>query len=296
MDSPCNSKKPTKREPKHNQSQSCPPPQKNAYARLLSQHNSSRFSLYLKQHMVDTTPRTEEITPSAASKAQSDIPNVTFKKGDQGPIDFSNSAEFSPPASKSKGEASSLSLYMQKLVTRNGQQECERKQGVSDRQQRGQRRDPFAAATTTSYDGDVESGEEPHLLRCHQPKKQQKKNQDRPDPDALSGPPHSPKNASAAGQEQRATPSKKRSPKKPEEDASRAEKLKSATDTPMPRSGNKGNKPQPTRGKLGVADLGVGRFSGLFFVYKSRLLAFLFSPKFSCSQEERGQRTKEAGV
>lgn len=244
MDSPCNSKKPTKREPKQNQSQSCPPPQKNAYARLLSQHNSSKFSLYLKQHMVDTTPQTEEIMPSTQIKAQSDIQNVTFKKEDHGPMDFSNSAEFSPPASKSKGEASSLSLYMQKLVTRNGQNDCERKQGVSDGQHRGQRRD-----TATSYDGDVESGEELHLLKCNQSKKQPKKNQECQDSDALFGPPQTSKKAGATGQEQRTTNSKKKTPKNPEEGTSRQEKLKSGMETQTQRSG-KGSKPQQARGNL----------------------------------------------
>uniref|UniRef100_A0A7N8Y1A7 DIS3-like exonuclease 2 n=1 Tax=Mastacembelus armatus TaxID=205130 RepID=A0A7N8Y1A7_9TELE len=77
---------------------------------------------------------------------------------------------------KSKGEESSLSLYMEKLSTRSAHQDCERKQGVSDRQRRGQRRD-----TTTSHDGDIESGEElcsfkPYESKKHQ--KQQKKNKD----------------------------------------------------------------------------------------------------------------------
>lgn len=246
MDSPCNSKKPTNQEPKQNQSQSCTPPQKNAYARLLSQHNSSKFSLYLKQHMVDTTPQTEDIMPSTPIKAQSDIQNVTLKKGDHGSIDFSNSAGFSTSALKSKGEASSLSLYMQKLVTRNGQHDCERKQSVSDRPHRGQRRD-----TTTSYDGDVESGEEPHLLKCNQSKKQQKKNQDCQDSDALFGSPQTPKKASATGQEQKTTNSKKKNPKNPEEGTSRQGIFKSGTEIPMPKS-DKGKKHQQTRGKLNI--------------------------------------------
>lgn len=243
MDSPCNSKKPASREPKQNQSQPCTPPQKNAYARLLSQHNSSKFSLYLKQHMVDTMPQTEEIMPSTPVKAQCDVQNVTLKKGDQGPTDFSNSAEFSPSALKSKGEASSLSLYRQKLVTRNGQQDCERKQGVSDRQHRGQRRD-----TTTSYDGDVESGEELHLLKCNQSKKHQKKNQDCQDSDLLFDSSHSPKKAGATGQEQKTTNSKKKTPKNPEEGTSRQGVLKSGAEPQTSRSA-KGNKPQQTRGK-----------------------------------------------
>lgn len=242
MDSPCNSKKSKNREPKPNQSQSCTPPQKNAYARLLSQHNSSKFSLYLKQHMVDTEPQTEEIVPSTPIKAQSNIQNAALKKGDQEPIDFYNSAEFSPSALKSKGDASSLSLYMQKLVTRNGQHDCERKPG----QYRTQRRD-----TTTSYDGDVESGEELHLLQCNQSKKQPKKNQECQDSDVLFGPPQTTKKASASGQEQKVTNSKKKTLKNPEEGTSRQGMSNSAAEAQTPRS-SKGNKPKQTRGKLNM--------------------------------------------
>lgn len=244
MNSPCNSKKPKSQESKQNQSQSFTPPQKNAYARLLSQHNSSKFSLYLKQHMVDAAPQTEAIL--AATPDKSDVQNVTLRKGDQGPVAFPHSAEFSPSAMKSKGEASSLSLYMQKLVTRNGQHDGERKQGVSDRQHRARRRD-----TATSYDGDVESGEELHLLKCNQSKKQQKKNQDCPDSDGQLGPPQAPKKAGAAGQEPKTTHSKKKTPKNPEEGSSRQGILKPGPETQMPRSG-KGTKPQQTRGKLNI--------------------------------------------
>lgn len=287
MDSPCNSKKPKNREPKQNQSQSCTPPQKDAYARLLSQHNSSKFSLYLKQRMVDT-PQTEEIMPSTPIKAQSNIQNVTLKKGDQGPIGLSNAADFSPSALKSKEEPSSLSLYMQKLVTQNGQRDCERKQAVSDRQHRAQLRD-----ITTSYDGDVESGEELHLLKCNQSKKQQKKNQDCQDSDALFGPPQTPKQASATGQEQKTTNSKKKAPKNPEEATSRQGILKSATETQMPRS-SKGNKPQQTRGKISII-FSTGCIPFLLFL-QILLITFFFSSKFSRSQEQRGQRKKEASV
>uniref|UniRef100_A0A672ZH87 DIS3-like exonuclease 2 n=1 Tax=Sphaeramia orbicularis TaxID=375764 RepID=A0A672ZH87_9TELE len=68
-----------------------------------------------------------------------------------------------------RGEESSLSLYMEKRSIRNAQQDCERKQGVSDRQRRGQRRD-----TTTSHDGDIESGEELIALKPNDSKKHQK--------------------------------------------------------------------------------------------------------------------------
>uniref|UniRef100_A0AAX7U9E3 DIS3-like exonuclease 2 n=1 Tax=Astatotilapia calliptera TaxID=8154 RepID=A0AAX7U9E3_ASTCA len=55
MDSPRKAKKANvNREPKHSQNQSSRPPQKDAYARLLSQHRSSKFSLYLEQYKLNT--------------------------------------------------------------------------------------------------------------------------------------------------------------------------------------------------------------------------------------------------
>lgn len=259
MDSHCTSKTPNNQQPKQNQTQSTIPPQKNAYARLLSQHNSSKFSLYLKQHMTDTMPQIEELMPSTPIKVQSDVQNGTMKKGDPVPSNCSDSADVSPSALKLKGEASSLSLYMQKLVTRNNQQDCERKQGMPGRPQRGQRRD-----TTTSYDGDVESGEELHLLKCNQSKKQQKKNKDSQEADALFGPPQSPKKASATGQEQKTAKSKKNNPKDPEEDTSRQGILKPAADTQMLRHG-KDNKLQQTRGNLSKGGKYTRRISFLLF-------------------------------
>lgn len=259
MDSLCTSKTPNNQQPKQNQTQSTIPPQKNAYARLLSQHNSSKFSLYLKQHMTDAMPQIEELMPSTPIKVQSDVQNGTLNTGDPVPSNCSDSADVSPSALKHKGEASSLSLYMQKLVTRNNQQDCERKQGMPGRPQRGQRRD-----TTTSYDGDVESGEELHLLKCNQSKKQQKKNKDCQEADALFGPPQSPKKASATGQEQKTTKSKKKNPKDPEEDTSRQGILKPGADTQMSRHG-KDNKLQQTRGNLGKGGKYTCRISFLLF-------------------------------
>lgn len=244
MDSLCNSKKPTNQEPMQNQNQSSTTPQKNAYARLLSQHNSSKFSLYLKQHMADTMSQIEELMPSPLIKVQNDVQNVNLKKEDPVLSSFSDSTDDSSYPLKSNGEGSSLSLYLQKLVTRNSQQDCERKQGVPGRQQRGQRRD-----TTTSYDGDVESGEELHLLKCNQSKKQQKKNKDIQETDALFGPPQSPKTAVATGQEQKTAKSKKNPQKNPEEATSRQGLSKSGADTQMLRQG-KDDKLQQTRGKL----------------------------------------------
>uniref|UniRef100_A0A669C498 DIS3-like exonuclease 2 n=1 Tax=Oreochromis niloticus TaxID=8128 RepID=A0A669C498_ORENI len=55
MDSPRKAKKANvNREPKHSQNQSSRPPQKDAYARLLSQHRSSKFSMYLEQYKLNT--------------------------------------------------------------------------------------------------------------------------------------------------------------------------------------------------------------------------------------------------
>lgn len=282
MDSPHHSKKPKNQESKQNQHQSSTPPQKNAYARLLSQHNSSKFSLYLKQHMVDTTAQIEEVVPATLVSAQGDFQKVSLRKGEQGPSSCSDSAEFPPSAPKSRGEASSLSLYMQKLVTRNGQQDCERKQGVCERpqgvcerpqgvcerQQRGQRRD-----TTTSYDGDVESGEELHLLKCNQSKKQQKKNKEPQETDTLAGPPQTPKKASAAGQEQKAAKSKKKPPKNPEEDTSRHGRSDCGADAQLLRHGK--DKPQPSRGKSTIR-YDVSSISSSFFLGKKPFDQILF--------------------
>uniref|UniRef100_A0A7N8WS13 DIS3-like exonuclease 2 n=1 Tax=Mastacembelus armatus TaxID=205130 RepID=A0A7N8WS13_9TELE len=211
MASPWQSKR--NREAKCGQNQPSIPPQKDAYARLLSQHRSSKFSSYLEQ----------------------------YAKEDQVANDFSDSSDFSPSSMKSKGEESSLSLYMEKLSTRSAHQDCERKQGVSDRQRRGQRRD-----TTTSHDGDIESGEElcsfkPYESKKHQ--KQQKKNKDS-NRDATSkeansfvGHPKSPKKAITGEQEQeKVKKSKKKNlPKHPEEEENREGTL-SGVDTQIKAS------------------------------------------------------------
>ncbi|XP_040911507.1 DIS3-like exonuclease 2 [Toxotes jaculatrix] len=227
MDSPRQSKKANlKREPKRGQNQSSTPPQKDAYARLLSQHRSAKFSLYLEQYAKDLSRQREGNEPSTLLNAQSDRMNIPQRKRDQVPNDFSDSSDFSPSSLKSKGEDSSLSLYMEKLSSQNAQQDCDRKQGVRDRQRWGQRRD-----TTTSHDGDIESGEEfssvtPNDSTKHQ--KQQKKNKDS-NRDVVSketksfvGLPQSPKKASTSGQEQEKMKSKKKNlPKHPEEERSR---------------------------------------------------------------------------
>lgn len=243
MDSPRQSKKPNlNREPKRSQNQSGTPPQKDAYARLLSQHRSSKFSMYLEQYAKESSLQRDGPGPSTVVKAQSDKLNIPQRKRDQLPNDFSDSSDFSPSSMKSKGEESSLSLYMEKLSSRNAQQDCERKLGVSDRQRRGQRRD-----TTTSQDGDIESGEELGSLKPNDSKKhqrQQKKNKDanrdvtskETDP-VIGQSPLSPNKASTNRQEQeKMKKSKKKNlPKHPEEEKGRDGMLKSGVDAHMSR-------------------------------------------------------------
>lgn len=197
MDSPGQSKKAN--QPKHSQNQSSIPSQKDAYARLLSQHRSSKFSLYMEQYAKDLSSQSEGNGQSTLPKTQSDRLNIPQRKRDQVANDFSDSSDFSPTSMRSKGEESSLSLYMEKINIRSCQQDSERKQGVSDRQRRGQRRD-----TATSHDGDIESGEELSSLKPNDSKKhlkQQKKNKDS-NPSQSVGDPQFPKKANTSGQVQ----------------------------------------------------------------------------------------------
>nr|XP_046264868.1 DIS3-like exonuclease 2 [Scatophagus argus] len=224
MDSPRQSKKANlNREPKRVQNQSNTPPQKDAYAKLLSQHNSSKFSLYLEQYAKDTSFQREGHGPSTLPKAQNDRLNIPQQKRDQMPNDYSDLSDFSPSPMKNKEDESSLSLYKEKLTTRSVQRDFESKQSVSEKQRRGQRRD-----TATSHDGDIESGEElgtfkPIESKKHQ--KQQKKSKDSKETDSPVEHPQSPKKASTSGQEQeKKTKSKKKNlPKHPEEGTLRSE-------------------------------------------------------------------------
>lgn len=194
------------REPKRIQNQPGPPPQKDAYARLLSQHRSTKFSLYLEQYAKDLSYEREENRTNPSLRAQSDRLNIPQQNRESLLNDFSDSSDFSPSSLKSKGEESSLSLYMEKLSSCNVQQDSERKQGVSDRQRRGQRRD-----TATSHDGDIESGEElgslkPDDAKKHQKQQRRNKESNRDvasrETDALVGHPQSPKKSETTGQEQ----------------------------------------------------------------------------------------------
>lgn len=240
-----NKKGNSNREPKRNQNQPSTPRQKDAYARLLSQHSSSKFSQYLEQYAKDTSFQRDLNGPS--TQACSERVNIPQQKRDQALFDFSDSSDFSPSSLKNKGEESSLSLYMEKLSTRNAQQECERKQGVSDKQRRGQRRD-----TTTSQDGDIESGEELSSVKSSETKrhqKQQKKNNDSAENDVFVGRPQSPKKAGTSGQErEKGTKSKKKEQAKHQEEASNC-----GVDTQMlrPKSPHgKDKKTQQSRGLL----------------------------------------------
>ncbi|KAK2895629.1 hypothetical protein Q8A73_015117 [Channa argus] len=252
MDSPRQSKNANLNgEPKCAPNQSNIPPQKDAYARLLSQHHSSKFSLYLEQYAKDLSFQREGNGPNTLLKGQSDRLNIPPGKREQVANDFSDSSDFSPSSMKSR-EDTSLSLYMEKLSTRNAQQDSERKQGMSDRPRRGQRRD-----TTTSHDGDIESGEELSSLRPNDSKKhqkQQKKNKDSnrdvssKETNQFVGHPQSPKKASTSGQQQEKgrKAKKKNLPKHLEEEESKEGTLTSGVSTSVLR-------PKSPHGKASTA-------------------------------------------
>ncbi|XP_034038735.1 DIS3-like exonuclease 2 [Thalassophryne amazonica] len=200
-------------EPKRIQSHSNAP-QKNAYAKLVSQHNSSKFRSYLDHYVKELSIQIEENRHSTLPKDQCDKLDIPERKRDKIPHEFSDSSGFSPSSFKSKGDESSLSLYMEKLSTRSAHQDCDRKPGVSDKSHRGQRRD-----TATSHDGDIESGEELVSLKPDDLKKrhkQQKKNKDSDrelsskDVESCVGCPKSPRKVKTSTQEQEMKKSKKK--------------------------------------------------------------------------------------
>lgn len=158
------------RDNKRGQSNSSAPRQKDSYARLLSQHHSSKFRSYLDNYAQQSQFQGSENVTSKAHSERQDIPQ---RKKDQGFLDYSDSSDFSPSSLKGKGEESSLSLYMDKVQSREARQDSERKGVVSDGAWRGERRD-----TNTSQDGDVESGEEISSLQQKNSQHQQKKNKD----------------------------------------------------------------------------------------------------------------------
>ncbi|KAJ8356814.1 hypothetical protein SKAU_G00196080 [Synaphobranchus kaupii] len=125
-------------------------PQKDAYARLLSQHHSSKFRSYRDQFAQQLQ------LDQNGTEASFDLQDLELNSGCQA-------------ATGSEAE-SCLALYMEKLNERGGPAEAPRgkhqqQAAVAGRQHRGERRD-----TNTSQDGDVESGEE-GLLRQRHPKK-----------------------------------------------------------------------------------------------------------------------------
>ncbi|KAM4727679.1 DIS3-like exonuclease 2 [Anableps anableps] len=250
MDSPQQSKK-TKRNrgAKRAQNQSMTPPPKDAYARLLSQHRSSMFTLYLEQYAQDSLSQKEANDSSSALQAPSDRLNVSQQRREHVLIDSPDSRDFSPSSLKNKREESLLSLYMEKLNTHNDQQECERKPGVSERQRCGQRRD-----TTASWDGDIESGEELACSRPNSAKKQQKQQRKKDEPNKNVGPnaaevyaglltPPMKAGASEQEQEKGKKSKKKNQPKKTEEEKNREGVLKLSADPQTPR---------PKRNAIGI--------------------------------------------
>ncbi|XP_043989135.1 DIS3-like exonuclease 2 isoform X2 [Gambusia affinis] len=220
---------------RRSQNQSVTPPPKDAYARLLSQHRSSMFASYLAQYAQDSLTQKEANDSSASLQGHSDRLNLPQQKKDHVLIEFPDSSDFSLSSSKNKGEESSLSLYMEKLSSHCDQQDCERKPGVNERQRRDQRRD-----TTTSQDGDIESGEELACSRSNGPKKHQKQQKKT---EVYAGPQTPTMNAGASEQEQeKGRKSKKKTqPKKPEEEKNREAVLKLSADpqtqSPKPKQG-----------------------------------------------------------
>uniref|UniRef100_A0A1A7XSY2 DIS3-like exonuclease 2 n=2 Tax=Iconisemion striatum TaxID=60296 RepID=A0A1A7XSY2_9TELE len=253
MDSPQQPKTANlKREAKRSKNQPVTAPQKNAYARLLSQHHSSKFSLYLEEYAKQSPSQRKGNGSNPVPQVYSDRLNIPQHTMDQVLTDFSDSSDFSPSSIKNKAEESSLSLYMEKINTRSPHQEVERKQGVSERQQRGPRRD-----TATSQDGDIESGEEVGVSKSNSSKKHQKQQRKKEgshrsaaSKEAESFVEISPSlvKASTSAPEQEKTKSKKKVQKHHEEDKNREGVLKSGADpqTSRPKaSHNKDKKSQP---------------------------------------------------
>lgn len=147
---------------------------KDAYARLLSQHRSSKFNSYLEQFARETLSQDEGIGLTSHPNVQSDGLLIPQRRRDQLLNDLSDSSDFSPSSLQNKATETSLSLYTEKLHVGNAQPECETMPGVAERLRKGQRRD-----TTTSQDGDIESGEELIALTDSRKQlKQHKKNKE----------------------------------------------------------------------------------------------------------------------
>lgn len=286
MDPPRQPKKTNlNREPKRNQNHSGSPHHKDAYARLLSQHNGAKFSQYLEQYAQDTSAQREALGTSTVLRAQSDRLNIPQQRGYQVPNHLSDSSDFSPSSLKSKGDERSLSLYMEKVNSHSAQQECEKKVGAFERQQRGQRKD-----TATSQDGDIESGEDAASLKLSQSKKQQKKNKDSKDSS-------SPKKASAVGQELKMNKSKKKNqPRSSEDDSGRQGTSRADVDAQLMRpksSCNKNQNLQQTRGKKKIKNKNLLNVSFINYAFcccfKFSLVSISASTSISYAEKNKSK-------
>lgn len=246
MDSPRQSKKGNPNR-KSNDTQNKPQnhSKKDAYARLLSQHRSSKFTSYMEQFAKNMLSQNEGTGPNALlPKAQSDGLNIPQRRRDQVPNDFSDSSDFSPSSLKINA-TESLSLCLEKLSVGSAQQDCERKQGVSERLRQGQHRD-----TTTSHDGDIESGEE--LIALNESKKQQKLHKKNKDVASADECPQSPNKACLSQHDpEKSKKSKKKNAAKHQEDEKIKVKPVGETQTSQPA---KDKKLQPNRGASSPAD------------------------------------------
>lgn len=144
MDPLQHSKKPNPiQESKRSQKKSTAP-KKDAYARLLREHRSSKFSSYLEQYAKDLSNRSDESSPNVCLPAPSPARNIPQSR-EEVAHDFSDSSDFSPCSLKNKVEESYLSPRMAKLNSRFASQESEGRRGV-----------PAGDATTSmTREGDV---------------------------------------------------------------------------------------------------------------------------------------------
>ncbi|XP_062337239.1 DIS3-like exonuclease 2 [Osmerus eperlanus] len=247
MDTPRQTKGPNRvRDTKRGQTQNTTPRQKDGYARLLSQHRSSKFRSYLEQYAQQSQFQGEENVPTTPNKAHSDRQDIPQRKSDQALIECSDSSDFSPSSWKGKGEEGSLSLYMDKVTSRGARQDSERKEGVSDGFGRGERRD-----TTTSQDGDVESGEEIGSIKHRNSQHQQRRNKDQPLKEPTSNQGNNDtrdrvgRQAGSGGKEHEKKKSKKKNVPKNNMDEERDGVLHSDMNPDMTKSPHKPNNMQP---------------------------------------------------
>uniref|UniRef100_A0A7N5ZQ07 DIS3-like exonuclease 2 n=1 Tax=Anabas testudineus TaxID=64144 RepID=A0A7N5ZQ07_ANATE len=132
------SKKPNpNRETKRSQNQASLPPQKDAYARLLSQHRSSKFSSYLEQYANDLSLQREGSGPSTLLKAQSDRLNIPQRKRDQVANDFSDSTNDSKKHQKQqkKNKDSNKDVAFKETNSLSGQPQSPKKAGATGQEQ-----------------------------------------------------------------------------------------------------------------------------------------------------------------